>query len=218
MSVTSVPSVNTTRMWQSAFDYLTSVTPAQFTPDLHRLTQHYIQLLFVMDQLTVDHRELLNEDVALKLGYGFTAEKYSFWRKRLGRESFGIPLEHCKFHAVPVARIKGTLYAVSVPQFYEKLDFYYQNGVLYERKRIRTVIPYVKERIKGDGTVEIDKRSTFVWAWAYLAVKDYWHPQLDAGYLFTPVHCFGNQEIVNAGVSVLHAMPYYRFTSLELKD
>jgi hypothetical protein len=206
------------KVWQDCYEYLSNMEPARFSPDLHKLCEHYIQLLFVMDQLNVDDKELLNKDVALKLGYGFTAEKYSFWRKKLGRESFGIPLENCKFHAVPVARIKGTLYAISVPQFYEKLDFYYQNGVLYERKRIRTVIPYVREIIKHDGTIELDRRSCFVRAWAYFGKKDYWYSQLDAGFRFAPVHCFGNKRIVATGETGLNKMPYFRFTSLELKD
>jgi hypothetical protein len=206
------------QMWQDCYDYLTEVEPARFTPDLHRLSNHYIQLLFVMDQLTVNDRGLLNEDVALKLGYGFTRDKYSFWKKKLGHETFGIPLENTSFFAVPKARIKGSLYAVSVTQFWEKLDFYYQNGVLYERKRIKIVIPYVKELRRPDSIPEIEKRSCFLSAWAYIGVRDYWYHQLDAGYRFSPVHCFGNKKIVNSGVSGLHEMPYYRFTSLELKD
>jgi hypothetical protein len=206
------------QMWLDAFTYLSEVEPANFTPDLHKLSESYLQLLFVMDQLTIDDRGMLGQDAAVRLGYGFSMHKYSFWRKRLAKESFGIPLEECKYHAVPEARIKGTLMAVSTPNFWEKLDFYYQNGVLFERKRIRIVLPYVKELAKPDGTFVLDKRSCFIWAWAYFGVKDYWKQQLDAGFLFKPVHCFSKDQLPNSGVSILHQMPYYRFTTLELKD
>lgn len=118
-----------------------------WTPDMMFLEQHQKVYLFVPDNCRAgqkDH-EKLGEMPEFK-AVAFTKEKFSFWRRDLGKHSFPVAIRLDNFNsALPVpgapAPIRGDLYLVDVSVI-KQLDIERRNGLEFKRERITVDVPY----------------------------------------------------------------------------
>ena len=162
-----------------------------YTPDLWNLEQYKFQLVFIYDECMRGHKayDVIKEG-SVSIAPCFTNTNYTLWKKKLGRETYPIPLETPYFN-VPKARIKGELWAMRPYQII-KLDKYKQNGVLFQRKRVYVALPYRELRynpeLSGFGSKVLSQQYVrLIKVWMYLGVEDIWNDQLDAGFSFEPV-------------------------------
>lgn len=180
------------------------------TPDLVWLSRRPFHLLFVYGTQMRGHpqHELVMEHGAY-MATTYTDEKFSLWKKRLGKESFPIALENSGWRkpdwATPThSRVQGELYAIEWEQLVE-LDKHFQNTLEFERKRIPLVLPY-RNLYKIPGTplqqaiewsLKIPPKDTVVTgavavqtmrAWMYIGQSAYWDDQL--AHMFTPVQTY----------------------------
>jgi hypothetical protein len=141
----------------------------EYTPDYHRLNKYQSQLLFVYDELKKKHPQHKMIEghtfpTPLPLPTGFTAAKFSLWKRPMGLETEAVALENeyikpqvkgqvveksegyqrsvYKIHddLVPKTIIKGELHAVT-PEAWKSLDTYKRNRVRSLRKRVKILIP-----------------------------------------------------------------------------
>lgn len=205
------------------------------TPDFQRLQMYEWQLIFIPDELKKGHiyNHLLGEDKErLRFGPAFTRDKFAFYAKQLGRDSFPIPLDphFATIHTLnrlteqrgaPPARILGELYKIRPYQFL-KLDKYRVNGIEFERKRVTLRFPYrevlwFKERMRAEIlaghplekaiALSLEKTQK-IKAWMYIGKSDFWKPFVDEyayrNDILKPVKIFYPKR--------LNEEPYYNFT------
>lgn len=178
-----------------------------YTPDIWQLEKKRFQLTFVCDELQrnmIMHHQI--GEYSRSVCKAFTKERFSLWRMNLGKVSRVIPLR-TEFYGAELHSIKGELYA-TVSQQYPELDKYKQNGVLYQRERVRLVIPtktikwsYPEGHFSETPSVYIGT------AWMWIGIPEYWNNLLDGGYHFSPVKRFTPRN--------LHVKRYYCYTPLE---
>lgn len=188
------------------------------TPDFLWLEKHPFCLLFVYDEMMLNRRQykLIGED-SVNMGHALTADRnWTLWKKRLGEETFPIPLlgEAAKgiktAPGIGLGRIKGELHAVRPHLFWEKLDSQYLNGVEFKRERVKLLRPYHLQQ--DGGTMDCNEFVASTRAWMYVGINDYWVPQLDAGYAYQPVGMYSPRVKWVDG----HEMGnYYSYTRLE---
>lgn len=169
------------------------------TPDVPRLEAYKWQLLFVYDELQRGHHKHDLAEGSVHLGTVYTRDKFSVWKKNLGRATYPIPLQK-QFKTVPYAPIKGELRAFR-PNQYFFLDKHKQNGVQYTRKRVTVLLPYrkllwLKERDAAQFTfgkavqnsvLTTDPYIREIRAWMYVGIPEFWMELIDGGYAFSPV-------------------------------
>lgn len=186
------------------------------TPDIAHLEQYHWQLLFVYDSMMLRHpkNELLGGE-AIKLANAYSVDNFSLWRKKLGLESYPIPVTK-QFSFAPFCRIKGELWAVR-PYRYIEIDKLKNNGVHFRRERVRVIIPYRAVTVVSSypetldkETVLSDERVHIIKAWMHVGNYGYWSELIDAGYTTTPV-----QHFIPKVQSNVALMQYYYFTKKE---
>ena len=195
-------------------DWIADHPKEKFTFDLWKLENRQFQLLFVYDQMMKHHRmydPMLSEH-SFPIATAFTASRnFSLWKKKLGQGSFPIPLL-IPYTRVPRARIKGELHSVLSYRFSD-LDNYKSNGVEFRRKRVKLLVPYVRQE-RGVGVndeVFVQK----VEAWMYYGRYTYWKEHIDAGYMFKPVSRYEPRMREADGIKM---GGYYSFTPKEYSD
>lgn len=164
-----------------------------FTPDIWKLEQSMYQLIFIPDDMM---RGKHNNHLIADAGRDgetpvhpacFTLERFTFWKKDLGVESYGIPLpkEHEPTNWLRVrptpAKIKGQLYAILSPRI-KKLDIHRQNGVQFIRKRQMITLPFKYVKYNTASSAEIGSKFPVisteyirsVEAWMYIGIPEYW--------------------------------------------
>ena len=185
--------------------------PLKFSPDYSRLERYEYQLLFVCDELQRGHR--LNPALGDQAMFGataFTKDKFTLWKKRLGRWSSATVIDR-GYHDVMSSRVKGEIFAVR-PWDLKNLDTIKENGYHYARRRIILDVPYrqvywQKDGPGGGGVHVTQSKVQQVKAWAYVGLPEYWDDQIDSGLLFKPVGLFFPRKE--------YEEPYYCFTSQE---
>jgi hypothetical protein len=194
-----------------------------FTPDIARLQQYKVQLLFVYDECMKQHQRHSLIQPAEFQCTAFTEGQFSLWKKKLGKESFPIPLNTSSSMA-PHSIIKGELWAIP-PDNLVQLDNHKLNTVQFIRKRVRLIVPYTQQvwardrdtsaRIYNLATPPNSSilqvpRTALIKAWMYVGIDSFWDDQLDAGYLFSPVRNYtpNNFKLTN----------YYYFSPEEYRD
>ena len=85
------------------------------------------------------------------------------------------------------ATIKGEIYAVQSTFFSEILDKFKENGKLFIRKRIPTIVKG-SQIWKIDGNPIRQSYAKQVICWMYVAHPDYWINHIDAGYAYSRVN------------------------------
>lgn len=158
------------------------------TPDAMVLDQYaWVPVIIVDEKMReLPKHEMLGPD-AKYVGKVFTdQETFILWKKKLGKETFFIPL---RTHNNSLAcRIRGELYFVPPSQIY-KLDRLYHNKVFFKRKKIEISLPYSARIKKVTGSGEFLTQMSFghaldLQAYIYIGVADFWDNQLDGGFLF----------------------------------
>lgn len=191
-------------MFQAAKDFFRSKSEPEtaavawlnqnaLTPDICQLEQSMFQLIFLPDDMMrgKNNNHLIADagrdgDVPVHPAC-FTLERFTFWKKDLGVESFPIPMakDYQPSNWVRVkptpAKIKGQLYAIFSPRI-KRLDIHRQNGVQFIRKRQEITLPY--RNVKYDNhpdagfaakipEISIEYIRT-VEAWMYIGIPEYW--------------------------------------------
>lgn len=170
------------------------------TPDMWRLEQSMFQLIFIPDDMMFG--KLNNHMIAEHARDGetplhpscFTFERYTFWKKDLGDQSFPIALEkgfepsgYLRVRPIP-AKIKGQLYAILSSKI-KTLDIHRQNGVQFQRVRTKVSLPYrhVSYSVKSPlPNISPDYLHT-IEAWMYVGIPTYWDDLI--GDMFTVREC-----------------------------
>lgn len=161
-----------------------------YTPDVWEIERHPTQLIFVYDEMMkLHHKHKMVAEHSVTIGAALTIDKFTLWKKRLGKESYPIPLDG-RWSGVPRLRIKGELYAVQSNQVKE-LDKYKVNGIYFLRQRVELAFPYTYiVWTNGDGVRAVGDCERKIEAWMYVGVPDFWADQLDGGYMFNPVKTY----------------------------
>jgi gamma-glutamylcyclotransferase (GGCT)/AIG2-like uncharacterized protein YtfP len=178
----------------------------KFTPDLLEIESTETQLLFVYNELMAGrskYLELMGLHAHLEATAYTQEPNWVLWKKDLGALSFPIALpgvDHGKVHLqkqhiqLPfptrgtASKIKGELYSIASTSIKE-IDNYMLNGVQFQRKKIRLVIPYheieIGEERDDNGSVcsyHNTPKAYIVRAWFYEGRPEHWDPILDYGY------------------------------------
>lgn len=165
----------------------------RLTPDICQLEQSMFQLVFLPDDMMrgKHNNHLISDagrDGATPVHPAcFTLERFTFWKKDLGTESYPIPLPkdfqpsgYLRVKPVP-AKIKGQLYAILSPRI-KRLDIHRQNGVQFLRVRQKITLPYQHVRYNTRPDAETFTKiprisDTFIHtvdAWMYVGIPAYW--------------------------------------------
>lgn len=157
------------------------------TPDIWKLEQSMYQLIFIPDDMM---RGKHNNKLIADAGRDgevpvhpacFTLERFTFWKKDLGVESFGIPLPkefeptgYLRVRPTP-AKIKGQLYAILSPRII-KLDIHRQNGLQFVRSRQDISLPYRDVTFNSEHPIPkiSEYRLRTESAWMYVGIPEYW--------------------------------------------
>jgi hypothetical protein len=203
---------------------------SQFTPDLSQLMKSQFQLLFIYDRMMRGFPDYGKVDThSVYQATAYTEGKFSMIKRELGGESYPVAFDQmirlkdweildivmqdtvreiARLHShVPRPQlVKGQLHAVR-PYHFLELDKLMQNGVIFQRKRVKLITPYRKKVGNivqpGDFTVENS-------AWMYIGVPDYWRPLLTQPSQYSKVQVFqSRKEFLD---------PYYYFSKLEIND
>jgi hypothetical protein len=184
------------------------------TPDTPLLLQREYQVLFVYGRMMsrMPDYEKIKENVVAQFR-GYTQPDYAMWIKRLGSHSYPIalpPNSELEWEGWTDPRggepasILGELMFIESRRIIQ-LDREMQNGVQFLRIPVHTILPYrnvlyIKERryieevfgkyFGGKSVLTSDWRLMNIKAWMYMGNPDYWVPQLDAGFSFTPSKIF----------------------------
>lgn len=197
--------------WPSSHDFRNHLQEVynSKTPDWALLEQHQFQLLFVFDELKrgFPQFDLINQHGAYACK-AYTKADYEMYIQSLGLASVPIVLpssgEQKMFYGRnerEPAKVMGEVHIVE-PEAFKRLDEYKDNGVQFQRERIRVMVPYRKVIQLNDPEVRKDDlpygknikhsvaRMHVIKTWAYIAVPDYWEPMLDGGYNFIRPHTY----------------------------
>jgi hypothetical protein len=199
---------------------------SKYTPDISTLQRRYAHWVFVCGEEQRGHKN----DSLVPAAYGntitgpvtaFTPPIFTLWKKRLGLQSFAIPLYNPKseapYNAKNMARsIRGELHLIRPEQFLI-LDKYKENGKVYDRIPIEISVPYMKTTRNQYATAEFGYRCTIIPAWMYVGVADYWAEHLDAGFHFTQVKTVNRHLQSGYSMHDFITYPYYHFTQDEYK-
>jgi len=202
-------------------------TGENYTPDRLWLERHEWVYMFFYDETMLNRKnyKFIRED-SFRLWQAFTAnDKFVMWKKRLGTETFPIPLEGAdkiydgpgvtsvrlnklgpeRIKATVMGRIKGEIHAVRPHVLWNTLDRHYLNGLEFRRERVKLIVPY---RIKESN----DEFLKTIKAHMYVGIKDYWSPQLDGGLLYSTVGAFAPNKRIVDGTRI---GIYYHYSRLE---
>lgn len=156
-----------------------------YTPDLPALEQRERHWVFICCDLKLrlprDYMIEREPDVSS----AFTEKSFVMWKKKLGNQSYPIPLENTfddPFGQHPPLRIQGELYLLTPSQII-LLDNLRLNGVEFERKRVKIIVPFRKGRLYKTFTKRVE-------AWMYIGRSSYWDELIDGGYMFNIVKIF----------------------------
>lgn len=161
------------------------------TPDIAKLEQYSHQLFFSCDETQAGHTQHSYLEGAEAIFPAFTQQFFNYWdsdnpvlppvpMKTAGWKN---PLPGYP----PVARIKGHIYKISIPELV-KLDIYKENTVQFYRERVRLVVPYRALRWVHDRDAEKEQfdfiapnslgltkeRVAILRAWMYIGRPEYW--------------------------------------------
>lgn len=198
----------------TTIDTSQALEDTKFTPDISVLEEYEWQLYFAPDETKKDHlkHHLVGDEREYKFP-AFTQQKYNYWNHAapflppipMRSET---PVNLMPYYP-PIAMIKGEVYAIR-PQRFLELDRYKQNGVEYQRERIRLVVPYRKVLWLKDhnldpsfGVQELFNRSAYagssvktseervaiIRAWMYIGKPQFWDPLISA-YDYSSVEVF----------------------------
>ncbi len=194
-----------------------------FTPDMATLQESAFQLMFFYEEIQRDHPKY--DLIAGNSAYAYTAfthTPFHLCHSRLGKETQAFLIED-KLKDIDQAKVRGEIHIVRPPAIL-KLDEYKANGVQFERKRIRVMIPYHQVVAPDLSSVTTDAEKKAVWGsknpkvmlqktafldvWTYVAITDHWVPLLDGGYHYK---CYNRFHMHTANRK--NVGDYFKFTT-----
>lgn len=186
----------------------TSVDPAwgidvietnKFSPDIPALEQFDDHLLFVCNEWQKRHpkHELIQPNAAFLAIALTVSDKFTMWKKKLGKESFAIPLEEKSRRdgLAKRAKIRGEVYLVPTSTIL-RLDRETKNGVQFQRKKIEVAMAY-RELMKDERDSWFVERIATANCWFYQGVKPYWDDHITAD-LYSKVKLFQPRRFSDA--------------------
>lgn len=171
------------------------------TPDIAKLEEYEYQLYFACDETQIKHlKHSLIKDGDYQCP-AFTQSSFNYWLPEapflppVAMEAMGYG-EYIMPNAPPKAKIKGELHAIRPYQFKE-LDNYKENGVQFQRTRVKLIVPFrriefVKDRYnlpdwidsvaeEGGKSMGLTKESVaIIRAWMYTGVPKFWDKLISA--------------------------------------
>lgn len=170
------------------------------SPDIAKLEEYAYQLYFACDETQIKQvKHSLIEDGDYQCP-AFTQASFNYWRPE---SNFLPPVpmkveygEYTMPNSPPSAKIKGELHAIRPYQFKE-LDNYKENGVQFQRTRVKLLVPFrrvehIKDRYnlppwietvaeEGGKSMGLTKESVaIIRAWMYTGVPKYWDKLISA--------------------------------------
>lgn len=185
---------------------------SKYSPDIAKLEEYEFQLLFSCDETQIRHvKHSLIEDGAYVCP-AFTQGSFNYW---LPEAPFlpPVPMEAMEYgkysmpNTPPKAKIKGELHAIR-PYKFIALDNYKENGVQFQRKRVKLIVPYRMVKWLNDPSVvpfDMDpavalqenpyvangnvpsiyttkEKVVIIKAWMYIGIPKYWDKLISAFY------------------------------------
>ena len=213
------------------------------TPDIPHLFTKWTWLLFVCDEMQRGHRnsvmlsDVFGPAIRLPLAPAFTKPEFSMWKKKLGKESYPVPLQGITegpdplkitsaklasmkpSYKIPISQrcIRGELYVVT-PERILKLDKYKENTVVFARKQVDILVPYMRTVRNEYATAEQAYACAVMPAWMYVGKNEYWKDHIDGGFQFSLVNTDQQQSFTSYGLYDFIDNPYYNFTSDQYTD
>lgn len=124
------------------FDY--ARMSASRTPDIAKLEEYEFQLLFACDETQIGHNKYDLIKDGCVVCPGFTQSSFNYWDSETPFIP-AVPLKSTSTYNItgfpPNAKIKGQLHAIRPYQFIS-LDNYKENGVQFQRERVKLIVPY----------------------------------------------------------------------------
>lgn len=182
-----------------------------FTPDAAILSRKESHLFFIADEMMEKHYDYARLGAeATNICQVLTQDKFSYWKKNLGKKSFALALEN---GYTEKRQIRGELHLLLTEQIF-KLDEHRENGVQYDRKRVKLILPYTQTQMKyqqmGFVLEDVPLMDKTINAWMYVGRSEYWDKLLDGGYMFSPVKHFTPHNPL--------LQQYYYFTNREYDE
>lgn len=188
----------------------------RYTPDIMDicLTAKHVTFLYDESMRGRSWHKHIQDESKFQM-FGFTKDRVQMWKKELGVHSFPIPLESLDPRDITPwetqdrfmnkfrhqAYLKGELHLLD-PMAILRLDNHMENGVAFERKRVKIEVP---ELLVRKDINRCARRIVTTEAWMYVGIRSFWDQQLDAGFAFSPCEIFnGRPELP----------PYYFYTRM----
>lgn len=165
-----------------------------YTPDICLLEAKLMHRIFIPDETMRGHYnyQMIGEHSAY-LCLGYTYDRFECFRRITNQSLIAIPSGDKQtepYHPRGPARIKGEVHLIETAGLI-KLDNHKENGVQFERKRVRILVAAYPQKTASDGNIQLGQEHVFpIEMWMYVAKQDYWEPLIDDGYLFKPVDVF----------------------------
>lgn len=185
------------RAW---FEYARQAS--KYTPDIAKLEEYEYQLIFACDETQIRHVKHHLIEGGEYICPGFTQSGFNYWQP----ETPFLPVVPLKATSTfnitgfpPNAKIKGQLLAIR-PQLFIDLDNYKENGVQFQRERVKLIVPYRMVKWLHDPSVApldmepyaieqgnpyiaegnvpsmytTKEKVVLIRAWMYIGVPEYW--------------------------------------------
>lgn len=176
----------------------------KYTPDVWFLEQFQYHHVFIYgpEQLDHLHHRRIVEDGFFTGNIGYTCEPYALWKKRLGKESFAIPLDEevgkidghewgNEFAAASKQPIRGEIHTLTMDQIIS-LDEHYRNTVQFSRRRVLVSVPYRLLYETGATKLVTEKFTSIIPVNMYVGMQGYWENTFanSDNSTFTPVRLY----------------------------
>lgn len=193
--------------WKNRSEWLKEITSTpENTPDLYRLdrSQHHLLLEYGEMMIGLPHHRQINELPVIM--NAFTVQKMPLWKTNEGQGTIPIAYDFVpKGFILEKPRVCGQLFKLTRDHIIH-LDKQRQNGVIFNRKRVRVFVPNPS-----------DNESPFqVSAWMYAGNGKHWQPRIEWDHEFFH-HRGGHGFDVVQPQRVMHRWLgcYARFSSLD---
>ncbi len=91
--------------------------------------------------------------------------------------------------------IRGELYAILSTKFVETLDKFYENGIMFVRRRVPIEVKGIQQFTTKDGSIIRQPYQKRIDSWMYVAVPSYWINLIDGGYEYSEVKHIENRVL-----------------------
>lgn len=200
-----------------------AVDESSHTPDIHKIELCPWKLLFVYDEYQEGHwfhdliKDHVHPDTRTHVSC-FTRERFTVFKKEMKSYTYPVPLER-KFPGLPMCRIRGKVYPIK-PNRLKQLDIIKQNGVQFDRRRVKLTYPVRRMVVdetggKGSHFMETDSLRAFM----YVAREDHYYPRLTSETeTFSPVGFYESKFLAEDAKSYPENVQYYQFTTQEYPE